>query len=142
MKKDILAVRLFLLLICLQGCVVVVDEEQTHPRQSGKHPPSDGTIAEIDAVGKLNLESHKRQGYEKIAVRDNLSPEVQIHLVKAVFNNLALESSKENILLTLINNPSFCPAGERAILKRLDKLMLESNKRDILTAISECKNSG
>jgi hypothetical protein len=142
MKKDILTVGIFIILICLHGCVVVVDEDQTHPRQSEKHPPVDGTIAEIDAVGKLMLESNKRQGYENIAVRDNLSPEAQIHLVKAVFDNLTLESSKENILLTLIGNPSFSPVSERAILKRLNKLKLESNKRDILNAISKRKNSG
>jgi len=142
MKKDILAVGLFLLLLCLHGCVVVVDEEQQYPRHSDTHPPADGIITEIDAVGKLMLESHKRQGYEKIALRDNLSPEAQTHLVKAVFDNLMLESSKENVLLTIINNPGFCPAGERAVLKRLDKLMLESNKRNILDAISERKNSG
>ncbi len=138
MKKDTLTVGLLLLLTCLQGCVVVVDEEEKHPSQS----PLDGTIAEIDAVGKLSLESNKRDGYETIAARDNLSPEAQIHLVKAVFNNLALESSKGIVLLTLINNPSFCPAGENAILKRLDKLMLENNKRNIVNAISERKNSG
>jgi len=142
MKKSFLAVGLLVLWISLQGCVVVVDEEQRHSREPRRHLPADGTIAEIDAVGKLVLDSHKRDGYERIAGRDNLGPEAQIHLVKAVFDNLALESSKENVLLTLIHNPSFCPAGERAILQRLDKLALESDKRNILNAISERKNSG
>ena len=139
MKKSILAVGLLILWTCLQGCIVVVDEEERHSREQTRDLPSDGTIAEIDAVGKLVLESHKRDAYEKIAGRDYLGPEVQVHLVMAVFDNLVLESSKEDVLLTLIHNPSFCPAGERAVLDRLDKLVLESDKRNILNAISKQK---
>lgn len=142
MKKSFLAVGVFVLSICLQGCLVIVDEEQEHSRGPTRHLPQDGTIAEIDAIGKLALESHKRDAYGKIAGRDPLGPEAQIHLVKAVFDNLALESSKEDVLLTLIHNPSFCPAGERAILDRLDMLALESDKRNILNAISRRKTQG
>ncbi len=142
MKKGFLAIGLLFIVVCLHGCVVVVDEEERHSRQPSRHQPPDGTIAEIDAVGKLVLESHKRDAYEKIAGRDYLGPEAQIHLIQAVFDKLVLESSKENVLLTLINNPSFCPAGERAILDRLDKLALESDKRNILNAISQRKTQG
>ena len=133
---------LFAIATCLQSCVVVIDDEQCNSRESRKQRHPDETITEIDAAGKLVLESHKRDAYIKIAERDYLSPEGQIHLVKATHKNLVLESSKEDVLLTLINNPSFCPAGEQTILNGLDNLVLESDKRNILNAISERKNRG
>lgn len=142
MKKSALAAGFVVIVICLQSCIIVVDEEQRPSREPKRRLPMDGTIAEIDAAGQLVLESHKRDAYENIAGRDSLGPDAQAHLVKAVFDNLVLESSKENVLLTLIKNPGFCPAGERAILERLDKLVLESDKRNILNAISERKTQG
>ncbi len=142
MKKGFLVIGLLVIATCLQSCVVVIDDEERHSREPKRHLPPDETIAEIDAAGKLVLESHKRDAYERIAGRDYLSQEAQIHLVKAVFDKLVLESSKEDVLLTLIKNPSFCPAGEQTILNGLDKLALESDKRNILNAISERKSQG
>ncbi len=142
MKKGFLAIGLLVIATCLQSCVVVIDDQEKHSRESRRHTPPDQTIAEIDAAGKLILESDKRDAYKIIAGRDYLSPEAQIHIVKAVFNKLVLESSKEDVLLTLIKNPSFCPAGEQTILNRLDKLALESDKRNILNAISQRKSQG
>lgn len=140
MKKGFLFIGLLVIATCLQSCVVVIDDQEKHSRKSSRHNQSDQTIAEIDAVGKLVLESNKRDAYKKIAGRDNLGSQAQIHLVKAVFNKLVLESSKEDVLLTLIKNPSFCPAGEQTILNRLDKLALESDKQNILNAISQRKS--
>jgi hypothetical protein len=142
MKRGFLAIGLLVITTCLQSCVVVIDDKQGHSRESRGHQYQDKTITEIDAVSKLVLESHKRDAYKKIAGRDYLNPEAQIHLTKAVFDNLVLESSKEEVLLTLIKNPSFCPAGEQTILNKLDKLALESNKQNILNAISEQKTQG
>ena len=122
MKRSLIVVGLLVLATCLQSCIVVVDEEARHPREPKRPFSVDGTITEIDAAGKLALNSHKRDAYEGIAGRVPLSPEAQVHLVMAVFDNLALESAKERVLLTLIDNPSFCPDGERAILESLDKL--------------------
>lgn len=139
MKKVSLTIGLIVFAACLQSCVVVVDENQEHSQKTQIHKTSDNTIAEIDAASKLVLESHKREAYKNIAKRDCLKPDAQIHLIKAVFDRLALESSKEDVLLTLIKNPGLCPAGEKAILKRLDKLALESDKRNILNAINNRK---
>ena len=142
MKKGLLAIGLLVIAACLQSCVVVIDEDQGHSRKSQRYKAPDNTTAEIDAAGKLVLESHRRDAYKRIAERDHLGPDAQIHLVEAVFDILVLESSKEDVLLTLIKNPSFCPAGEQTILNGLDKLTLESDKRNILNAISNRKNRG
>jgi hypothetical protein len=42
--------------------------------------------------------------------------------------------------LTLIENPDFSRAAERAILEKLDKLAFASSKNKILKAISDRKN--
>ena len=142
MKKGLLAAGLLVMATCLLSCIVIVDEEEKHAREPRRRLPVDGTITEIDAVADLVLESHKRDAYEGIAGREPLHPDVQVHLVVAVFDHLVLESSKEDVLLTLIRNPGFCPATERAILERLDKLVLESDNRNILNAIRERKTQG
>jgi len=116
------------------GCVIFVGEE-TRGHRGG----SDATIAEIDAVGKLSFDSERKDGYERIAERQGLSPGAQVHLVEAVLGKLSFDNAKEQVLLTLIENPGLCTAAEREILERIDRLAFESSKKKILKAMSDRK---
>lgn len=140
MNRRLLFAGFFVLAIFLNGCIVVVDEETREPSGSWDYPPDDDTIVEIDAVGKLPFDSDRRQGYERIAAREGLSPEVQVHLIEAALGKLAFDNAKEDVLLTLIRNPGFSSAAERAILDKLDRLAFASSKKKILKAISDRKN--
>jgi hypothetical protein len=132
MKKSLLVVGLFLSVICLSGCNVVGGGGAWGTKR-------DKTIARIDAVDKLKFERDRRREYKKIAGRDGISPDAQVYLVKTVFDKLTFENAKEEVLLALIKNPSFCDSGEKTILDSLDKLAFESSKQKILKAISERK---
>lgn len=134
MKKGLLVVGLFVSVLWVGGCIVFVGEETRGHRES-----SDATIAEIDAVGKLSFDSERKKGYERIAAREGLGAAAQVHLVEAVLDKLSFDSAKEEVLLTLIANPSFCGAAERAILERIDRLAFENSKRNVLKAISDRK---
>lgn len=123
--------------IWLTGCTVVVHEQRRHPHEPHvSRVPADGTIEEIDAVGKLSFEPSRRDAYERIARRPGLSDAAQEYLVNAVFDNLSFEPSKRGVLMALISNPCFSPAGRQAILTQLDRLSFEPTKTDILEAIS------
>jgi hypothetical protein len=98
--------------------------------------PADSVIEEINAVGKLSFEPHRRDAYDRIAKRPELSDAAQVHLVNAVFDNLSFEPFKRDLLMALISNPCFSPAGRQAILTQLDRLSFEPNKTKILEAIS------
>lgn len=139
MNRSLLVVGLFVSAICLGGCIVIVDEETREPSGSGIHSPDD-TIAEIDAVGKLSFDSDREQGYERIAARQGLSAEAQVHLVEAALGRLSFDNAKEDVLLTLIENPDFSRAAERTILEKLDRLAFANSKKKILKAISDRKN--
>jgi hypothetical protein len=141
MKKNLLALTLMVLAACLAGCIVIVDEETRGPkgRPPGPPEPTERTIAEIDAVSKLTFDSDKQQGYKRIAARAGISPDAQVHLVEATFARLVFDNSKEDLILTLIGNPSFSEAAEQAILKNLDRLPFDNTKQKILRAISARK---
>ena len=141
MKKSLLAVTLMVLAACLAGCLVIVDEETRGPkdRPPGPPEPTERTIAEIDAVGKLAFDNDKREGYKRIAARAGISPDAQVYLVEAVFTRLVFDNAKEDVLLTLIGNPSFSEAAEQAILENLDRLPFDNTKQKILRAISARK---
>jgi hypothetical protein len=138
MKKSLLAIGLFVSAVCAAGCVVVVNEETREPRERTRLP-ADQSIAEIDAVSKLAFESDRKQGYKRIAQRQGLSAKAQVHLVETALGKLAFDSGKEEVLLTLIENPGFCHAAEQAILEDLNRLAFESSKKKILEAISRRK---
>ena len=132
MKNSLIVVGLVVSVLCVGGCVVFVSEETRRTRGG-----SDATIAEIDAVGKLSFDSERKDGYERIAERQGLSPGAQVHLVEAVLGKLSFDNAKEQVLLTLIENPDFCSVAEREILERIDRLAFESSKKKILKAISD-----
>jgi len=139
MNRNLLVVGLFVSAICLGGCVVIVDDETRGPSGPGIYSPDDDTIAEIDAVGKLPFDSDREQGYKRIAERRGLSPEAQVHLIEAALGRLSFDNAKEDVLLTLIENPDFSGEAERIILGKLDRLAFSSSKKKILKAISDRK---
>jgi len=138
MRKSVLAIGLFVSAVCASGCVVVVNEET---RESGEHEhlSADPTVAEIEAVSKLSFDSDREQGYKRIAQRQDLSAHAQVHLVEAALGKLAFDSAREDVLLTLIENPAFSDAAERTILEKLDRLAFENSKKKILEAIDKRK---
>ena len=133
MKRTPGVLALGIACICMQGCILVHTEKEYVCEQHG------ATVNEMEAVGKLRLETSRRDGYERIAQRQDLSDAEQVHLVNAATRRLVLETSRVDVLLTLIENPCFSAAGEAAIFKRLDRLVLETSKVNILEAISERK---
>ena len=135
MKNSLIVVGLIVSVLSLGGCVFVVKEE-THKHRKA---PAGATVAEIDAVGKLSFDSERKKGYERIAERQGLSPEVQVYLVEAVLGKLSFDSAKEDVLLRLIENPGFCSAAEQEILESIDRLAFENSKKTVLKAISDRK---
>ena len=138
MRRLLLNSIMVLATFWLTGCTVVVHEPRRHPPRKPDVVcvPADGTIEEIDAVGKLTFEPSKLDAYMRIAKRPDLHDEAQVHLVNAVFDNLDFEPSKHNVLMAIISNPGFGPAGRQAILSQLDRLDFEPTKTEILEAIS------
>jgi hypothetical protein len=138
MRTWLLVAALGLAVACASGCVIV-DTEKTGVCLSSCAEPADVTNSEIDAVSKLSLEDNRRDGYKRIAERRCLCPDVQTHLVEAVFQNLSLEDSKVDVLMALIHNRCFSSPAKAAILQHLDQLSLEDSRRDILDAIGSRK---
>ena len=93
------------------------------------------TIAEIDAVGSLKSDSAKLEGFKAIAGREKLLREAQAYMVRPVVKKVFSSSAKEEILITLINNPNFCLEAKKEILFNLNKLA-EENKINVLRAIN------
>ena len=132
------------LAVLLSGCIISIGSRRKCPPQQ---PPVEvamadlcPTIAEINAVSKLSLETDKERFYVKIASRPGLSEPAQVALVKAAYRNLRLETSKERLLLAIIGNPNFAPAAKSEILRDLSKLHLETSKTRVLDAISKRGN--
>ena len=137
MRRILLKSIMVLATLWLTGCVVVVHDEKRHPRKPDVvRVPSDVVIQEIDAVGKLSFEPHRRDAYMRIAKRPDLHDEAQVHLVSAVFDHLSFEPMKRDVLMAIISNPCFGPAGRQTILSQLDRLDFEPTKTEILEAIS------
>ena len=137
MRQVLLNSIMVLTAFLLTGCIVVVNEDKKHPPKPDVIcVPVEGMIEEIDAAGKLSFEPSRRDAYTRIAKRPGLSDEAQEHLVNAVFDNLSFEPFKRDVLMALISNPCFSPAGRKAILTQLDRLSFEPMKSEILEAIS------
>ncbi|MHC4168157.1 MAG: hypothetical protein ACYSWQ_14465 [Planctomycetota bacterium] len=131
MKISLIVFALFVSASWLGGCAVFVDK--------GAEGSAEATIAEIDAVSKLSFASERKEAYEEIAVREGLTARAQVRLIEAILDNLAHDSAKQEVLLTLIANPDFSNAAEREILERIDGLAFESSKEKVLKAISDRK---
>ena len=138
-KRFLLANLIIIIVVCMQGCVVVVEEGQLPQEPLRKKLSSNETVIEIDAIGKLAFDNSRRDGFKRIAQREGLHPEAQVHLIRAAFQKLAFENSRKEILLTLINNPSFCSDAKIEILENLNKMAFDNSKEEILKAINDVK---
>ena len=94
------------------------------------------TMAEIDAVGNLKSDSAKLEGFKAIAARQELLKEAQAYMVHPVAKKVFSSLAKEEILITLINNPNFAIEAKKEILFNLNKLD-EENKINVLRAINK-----
>ena len=141
MNKALLALATFILLNA--GCVVSVGVPEPKPKPKPKRPAMDpltaSQIAEIDALGKLQFESGKLEGYQDIARRKTLTGAAQAHLAGSAAEALAFEHSLEAVLLELVRNPSLDTTGEMALLNALDSLSFEHSKERVLGALRERK---
>ena len=93
------------------------------------------TIVEIDAVSRLKSDTAKLEGFMAIAGRAKLQKEAQAYMVRPVAKKVFSSSAKEEILITLINNPNFCLEAKKEIIFSLNKLD-EENKINVLRAIN------
>jgi len=95
----------------------------------------DRTLYEIDIASRLRFDADRQKAFKAIASRPGLSETVQMHLIQAVFDHLAFESAKQDVLLTIIRNPDFNSKVRRAILGKIDTLVFENDREKILRAI-------
>ena len=106
MRTAILSVLVIGLVVGMCGCVVSIGGDCS---KCGKRAIVEGgemtaTMAEIEALGSLISEGSKADGYMALAQRGDLSEAERICLLKAVEDNLISDSSKEEILMVLIQN--------------------------------------
>lgn len=114
--------------MCSGGCFVIGEDTYVNPAD-------EKTIKEIDDAKKLEWQSQMRRAYHRIAMREGLNDGGQVYLVKAVFETLELDSTKEMVLMDLIMNPQFSEAADKAITRRLDWITLEKSKQRIKHAL-------
>jgi len=144
------ATSLLLSAFCIlaTGCVVSIGGNDK-PRQHDEVPkPSpvvivpgntldSATLAEIDAITKLSLDSGKRDGFRAVASRAGISPAVQVHLINTTLRSLSFEAGKVEVLVHLIQNPSFSDAAKEAIFRQIDHLAFDGSKTTVMNAIQE-----
>lgn len=138
MRRPLLIVGLLLTTVMGTGCVVI-DVEEGYSREPATVEARETTVQEIDAIGRLGFEDDRCRGFKHVAERSGLSDAVQVHLIEAAFTKLGFEDSKMDVLLTLVANPCFSPAGQTALLERVDGLGFEDSKRKVLEAIDKKK---
>ncbi len=137
MGRIVFSSGILILTLSLSGCIVSIGSG------GRKHDPdcvhvhnTDSVIAEIDAAGRLFSDSDKADIYTAIAQRRGLSSKAQSYLVKEAFRHLFSESSKEKVILALIENPCFDDVGKKAVLASLRRFFSDSSKKRVLQAIN------
>ena len=133
-------ILLALVAVGTTGCIVI-STEKVEKCPPPVVVPSEPTIAEIDAVGKLAFDHDRCAGYLRIAAREGLSDAAQVHLIDAACRRLDFENMRMDVLLALVDNPCFGPVGEAALLERLNCLDFEHNKRKILDVVGARRDS-
>ena len=124
-------------LLFLTGCLEQVGDGFTSLFQ--RDIKAEATIAEINAVSNLKSDEAMEEGFLAIASRPNLSPAAQKHLIVPALTKLYHESSKVQVLLTLVNNPDFTHQAKKKILKNLSRLESEKSRAKVLSTINQRK---
>ena len=133
MRKGLLVLAWVSIALWGQGCIVIcADAEDWEPCCPHVDGPDGATIREIDAVSDLAFDKDRAATYEQIARREGLSEQAQIHLIEASLRHLSFENAKVEVLLALMENPSFTPTAKAVLLDRLDRLAFDQDRRRIL----------
>lgn len=143
LKPAVVGLGLLSTVIALTGCVVSIGGGSHGPDHSG--PPtvvvSDSadaaTIAEIDAVAKLNMDNDRTHALSQIAERATLATPVQVHLVNVTYRSLSFDNNKTQVLTKIIARADFCDATRHAIVSQLGKLSFDSNRQYVLQQIND-----
>lgn len=134
MRTILLLSGLLVAAVVIAGCGTSASTQTSLKADVSAEPsPPWKIISQIDEAGTLTDETQKRDTYKAIAESRGLSGDIQLHLVKAVFDNLTSSSAKQEVLLALTWNPDFNCSAKMAILDRLKELE-SKNRRDILEA--------
>src|SRR5690349_15160128 len=119
-------------LLTLTGCINLSFGSRRPPPTSPVVVPSvplapadAATIAEIDAAGRLNFDSARKESLSQLAQRPALSPAGQVHLVDVAYRTMSFDGAKLEVLRALIANPSFSDAARQAIVMQLDHLSFD-----------------
>lgn len=94
------------------------------------------TLLEIDAVGRLNGDTAKYEGFLEIARRENLSPTEQVYLARTAVKTLYLDEDKREILEQLIDSELYSCACKKEILAQLGQFKKEESRVAVLQKIN------
>ncbi len=137
MGRIVFSSGILILTLSLSGFIFSIGSGGRKHDPDGVHVhDTDSVIAEIDAAGRLFSDSDKADIYTAIAQRQMLSSKAQSYLVKEAFRRLFSESSKEKVILALIENPCFDDVGKKAVLTNLRRFFSDSSKKRVLQAIN------
>ena len=137
MQRIMFTATLVAIVIGTGGCIVAIGNGgDKHDHNRGGIVDDTAVIAEIDAAGRLFSDSDKTDVYKDIAQRPYLSGKAQSHLVKSAVRNIFSETSKRDVVLTVVQNPCFDDAGKKAVLASLNSFFSDSHKKEILKAIN------
>jgi hypothetical protein len=137
MWRQVFVATLGVAVVSLGGCVIAIGNGGDEHAQRRQIANDDAVRAEIDAAGKLFSDSDKTGVYKDIAERDGLCGQVQAYLVKESSRHIFSDGGKEEVMLTLINNPCFDATGKQAVIANLNQMFSDSRKRRILKALDE-----
>ena len=125
-----------MLCLAVNGCIIIADCDSCKTKANCKPPAfvvqREAMMAEIDAACSLISETDKFQLFAAFVSRPHLSDSAQVYLVRKTADCFISESNKLDILLALISNLAFSPAGKNEILSKLNMFISESHKRTIL----------
>jgi len=122
-------------LVALLACGGCFFTEGEHVRPDLPEPGAEATIAEIDAAAELKFDADRGDALERIARRYGLACEAQVHLVDTALDELSFDDHRRAVLITLIENRSFCRAAKARLLDRIDALRFAFNQKAVLDAI-------
>lgn len=93
-------------------------------------------VPELLAKFKQHSFSHERkEGIETLLARRTLEPADQIAVIDAVFAQLDFGSEQVEVLRHLIRKPGFSPDARKALIGRIDKLSMDSEKVEVMKAL-------
>ncbi len=89
-------------------------------------------IEEIDGVKTLSFDNNRIKRYKAIAQRPDLTPNVQVHLVRAFCHYLPFDNDRYECLVVLIHNPCFSCLAREEILNSLKYLPFDKQRVGIM----------